>query len=83
MNVPTRKPGKMFEPTTPVEPTSPYAVEYHLHRWSQMGTHLASLRTHEPLAIPAEISGETFADFITELYHCEREYGFVATLTWG
>jgi hypothetical protein len=83
VNVPTeRAAGDLFQPFIPAVEL-PIRVEYHIHTWSQNGAHIAALRTREPYALPLEISGETFGDFITILYHDEREFGFLTTLTWG
>lgn len=80
----------LFEPQ-PHEPlalryigdTNAIMVDYHIYRWSQVGRHQAELRTNAPLTLPTLIDGDTFSDFIDNLYKAEREYNFVATLTWS
>jgi hypothetical protein len=80
----------LFQSPTPAPLTARYLgdgnafhVEYHIHTWSQNGAHIASLRTPLPYAIPIEVTGETFNDFINNLYHDERDFGFITTLTWS
>lgn len=83
MNVPTeRVAGYLFEPVPPVIEL-PIRVEYHIDTWSQNGPHIAHLRTREPYALPLEISGDTFNDFIDNMYNTEIELGFLTTLSWG
>lgn len=71
--------NSLFTPTEDLR----IPVEYHIHTWSQIGKHIAELRTPEPLAIPSSVDGATFSDFIERMYFIEMDYGINVTLTWS